>query len=531
MLALPGEGVGKQLQTADTSMHEGRGSPIRVLAPVVVIGAAAAFGQGVPSSGRGATRVLASQARLCWRNRLTTVVLLVMCGGIVATTSASNSAVAAAVPAGLYVAPSGSDTTGNGSISRPFATLGKAQTTMRLGGPQTTYIRGGFYSLPAVTQNGVSYGLYLTAADNSQTWSYYPPDGYNSAILDGGSTSSGTGIKELIMIDGASNVTVNGLQLQHFRWTGIGIHGGARFHELFPTSTGVADNNSVTNNIVHDGSYDTGPVGGYGGGAFYGERNIRNTTVANNVIYNIATSGIQAEAGDGGSGGNLSSLRIANNVVLSTCLLVRDCGSLYVQDINATGSNIRVINNFVRDSGTLNAKARSIYLDDGVSGAIVSNNISTGVFNFAFTIHRGSNNSIVSNIVDLGPSNNREILLYQGDGVSRMIGNVVRNNLIVSAGAGGWYEGKLFGAQPTITTNVYHHYAGTPIYTRGLGGLKGDASPVSVDPQLSCWTYVLAGGSPVYSPTVSFIPLPRKWGPPGYNVPKAGTPPSPPHSC
>ena len=228
---------------------------------------------------------------------------------------------------------------------------------------------------------------------------------------------------------------------------------------------------------------------------FYGERNIPNTTVANNVIYNIATSGIQAEAGDGGSGGNLSSLRIANNVVLSTCLLVRDCGSLYVQDINATGSNIRVINNFVRDSGTLSAKARSIYLDDGVSGATVSNNISTGVFNFAFTIHRGSNNSIVSNIVDLGPSNNREILLYQGDGVSRMIGNVVRNNVIVSAGAGGWYEGKLFGAQPTITTNIYHHYAGTPIYTRGLGGLKGDASPVSVDPQLSCWTYVLAAAA------------------------------------
>ena len=33
---------------------------------------------------------------------------------------------------------------------------------------------------------------------------------------------------------------------------------------------------------------------------------------------------------------------------------------------------------------------------------------------WAFTIHGGSNNTISSNIVDLGPSDNREILLYQG---------------------------------------------------------------------------------------------------------------------
>ncbi len=48
----------------------------------------------------------------------------------------------------------------------------------------------------------------------------------------------------------------------------------------------------------------------------------------------------------------MNSLRIANNVVLSTCLLVRDCGSIYVQDTNATSTNIRISNNFVRDSGT-----------------------------------------------------------------------------------------------------------------------------------------------------------------------------------
>ena len=120
-----------------------------------------------------------------------------------------------------------------------------------------------------------------------------------------------------------------------------------------------------------------------------------------------------------------------------------------------------------------------------MSGAIVNGNISTGIFNFAFTIHSGSNNTIAVNIVDMGPSNNREILLYQGDGAAPMTGNSVHGNLIVSGGGGGWYEGKAFGAQPTISNNFYHHFAGAPVYTGGLGGLKGDASPVAADPQLS----------------------------------------------
>src|SRR5262249_24317410 len=159
--------------------------------------------------------------------------------------------------------------------------LTKAQATMRLGGPQTTYVRGGLYALPAVVEGTLTYGLHLTAADSGQTWSYYPPDGYNSAVLDGGSTSSTTGIKELITIDGASTLTIDGLQRQHFRWTGVGIHGGEPFYELFPTNPAAAGGNTVKNSLIHDGSYDTTPIFGYGGGGVYGIGTIPNTTVTN----------------------------------------------------------------------------------------------------------------------------------------------------------------------------------------------------------------------------------------------------------
>jgi hypothetical protein len=123
------------------------------------------------------------------------------------------------------------------------------------------------------------------------------------------------------------------------------------------------------------------------------------------------------------------------------------------------------------------------------------------------------------------------ILLYQGDRLTNMTGNVFQSNLIVSGGGGGSYEGSGFGAQPTIRNNAYHWYAGAAIQTGGLHGLNGDVSPVYVDPHLLCWGYELDRDSPIYKSPVGFIPGPRQWGPPGYVLPKSGTPPSQPHSC
>ena len=98
----------------------------------------------------------------------------------------------AIVPA-FYVATNGSD--GNpGTFAAPFATLGKAQTAMRASSSiKTTYVRAGTYKPAAVAGNcdfGATQGssVALSAADTGETWSYYPPDGIGTAILDGQST-------------------------------------------------------------------------------------------------------------------------------------------------------------------------------------------------------------------------------------------------------------------------------------------------------------------------------------------------------
>ena len=439
--------------------------------------------------------------------------------------------------------------TGDGSITAPYATLGRAKTAMEAGGPQITYVRAGTYFPPSTsyvqTFGTVTRALYLTAADSGQTYSYYPPDGYDSAILDGGSTSASTGIEEMIAIDGGSNITINGLQIQHFRWFGIGSHGGEHFYEPFPNSSGVSSGNTITNNIVHDGGYDTSIVFGYGVAAITNEENIPNLTITNNVVYNDPAHGILSEAGNKGSGGSINNLLYQNNVVLNTCTAVDDCSALYAQDTNATSTNIRMIDNFVRDAGFSSGPAtgHAINLDDGTSNVTVTGNILTGRFLYAFGIHGGKNDTYDHNIVDLGSDGQQAIGYYQNSldttntPLTAMTGNSFTGNIITSDGGGGGWQGACtpgcagYGAQPTIASNVYYNYAGSPINHNGINGLNNDTNPINENPQLSCWTYTLAGGTPLFSPPVSFATITHTWGPPGYTIPDTGTPPSQPHNC
>ena len=123
-------------------------------------------------------------------------------------------------PTAFYVATNGND--GNpGTLASPFATLARAQTAMRNSSTvKTTYVRGGTYNFTTM--------LTLTQADNGETWSYYPLDGYNSAILDATNMAfsycAQSGNNAMILVEGA-NITINGLKLQNFSSTGIQIVG------------------------------------------------------------------------------------------------------------------------------------------------------------------------------------------------------------------------------------------------------------------------------------------------------------------
>jgi hypothetical protein len=84
------------------------------------------------------------------------------------------------------------------------------------------------------------------------------------------------------------------------------------------------------------------------------------------------------------------------------------------------------------------------------------------------------------------------------------------------------------GSSYTIQGNAYWNYAsGGSVWSNGT--VTSDSSPITKDPQLSGWTYDIAGGSAVFSSAVNFAAIVGEWGPPGYVIPQTGTAPSFPH--
>jgi hypothetical protein len=58
-----------------------------------------------------------------------------------------------------------------------------------------------------------------------------------------------------------------------------------------------------------------------------------------------------------------------------------------------------------------------------------------------------------------------------------------------------------------------------------------DSDPTYANPDISCWAPTIAHGSPVFGSPVDFAGIKGGWGPPGFVIPKTGTPPSWPHGC
>jgi len=444
----------------------------------------------------------------------------------------------------FYVATNGSDSN-PGTLTAPFATLGKAQQAMRASGTiMTTYIRAGTYSPAAFHPGGSnpnSYALYLTSADNGETWSYYPPDGVNAAIINGGASAYNNGIEIGIAIDGGSNITINGLQLEYFGWMGIGVHGGQGEYAVFPVSVGQAAKNVIENNIVHDLYADDTNVQ-YNTAGIVTYINAPGTVITNNVVYNEYGMGIRGTTGNTGSGGNFANYTVSNNVVYNSNTHAQDAGCVYYQDPDDKSTGIVIKNNYVHDCGA--GAGKGIYLDDGAANVTVSGNVIFGQMQFCTSYHEGSNTAITNNICDLGTSSSEYPWFQQLSNTTEGLqsGDSFMNNIVISGGSGGGYcTGNPYPLQNLVDVrnNAYWSYTGSSISTTCVGnkslGCNSDAYPTKENPQLSGWTYAIASGSLVYNVPVNFPKQPSNWaqpgfwGPPGYVIPQTGTPPSSPH--
>lgn len=380
---------------------------------------------------------------------------------------------------------------------------------------KTCYIRSGTYNPSSVgtgcNGDGYTQALDLESSDAGETWSYYPPDGYDSAIINGGSTGN-NGLGGAICINtGATDVTINGLQFTNFN-----------YFVLQTNSTGTVIENNVLNGVRH------------GAGTSYAIdlNGASSPTVTNNVVENASEIGIGAWQGG-------SDLTISNNYVYNTCTAQSGAGGIYIEPNgnSYTGTNVISYNYVTTVTGA--GGCEPIYLDDLTSGFQITGNVMAYSLWQCYFVHGGSNNVATGNICDLGSSDAMGIVSAQNES-GAMIDNTWQNNIILANSAsdqGGGYTCNSSPCQMTIGPNDYYNY-GHDGSINDSGSLGTDSGPVTDNPDFTCgWEYTLPSNSPVYSSPVDFPQQPNGWGapgfwgPPGFTIPQNGQVPSPPHTC
>lgn len=429
----------------------------------------------------------------------------------------------APLAAGFYVAVGGSDSN-PGTLAFPFLTLTRARTAMRASGTKITYIRAGTYqpvsdgtACAGDTQGSV---LILAAGtDDGQTWQFYPPDGRNTAIIDG-RASGNSGLGWGICSD-AANLTVDGLYFKNFQISGITTK-GANF---------LIQNNKIEN--ITNTARTTYCIG---------TETALNGRILHNDIRNCTWHGIASYPNAAHGADNL---QISYNFVDNACSLGADCGGIYIENKNGEPESGEVISyNYVRNIHG-GGGGNHYYIDDKSSDITLTGNVALGLGAWpCFFDHGGSNIVKTGNICDISTSATKQIYTAQWISGSPT-GNTFTQALVLANSpgmAGGGYPCNDFGIHDcgsvTIGPNGYHNYGGLSIDPTGTLGGGDPLSRQQIAPGVLCgWDYTLPGNSPVYASPVNFPVQPAGWGaagfwgPPGFTVPRTGASPSGPTAC
>jgi hypothetical protein len=455
---------------------------------------------------------------------------------------AAPPAAAAANPNAFIVSPTGSDSN-PGTLQLPFATALKCRNAMDASSlNKTCYFRAGVYtgwagdtSFPnqcGTTVSGAGTGDMVVLNntvrnDNGLTFSYYPPDGPDTAIFNDQATSSTTGTS----LHGFCIVNSN-----HDQIIGLGFINFA--------GSGIVDNSNVQPNGSNNfslnylfNSYAGGSLDG-NSGAIWIDCSSPNTQIIGNLIVNVVRMGITTETVTCTSVGGINNTTVANNLILNSCSGVADCGAIYFNDqlTSTKSTGITITNNYASKT------SKCWYADDGVSNATFTGNVCIGAtFPACAQLHGGMNVVFTYNVCDEGggggSQTNFEIVFYQQslNSATSNTGNVWVNNIITGncstlCGVGYFTDnGHPPNANMTVTNNWYFNYGS------GTGGKSGindtcnnssagcaggvDANPSGGNPSISCLAALIAPASGVLSSPVSFQALGQAWGPFGGAIP------------
>jgi hypothetical protein len=382
-----------------------------------------------------------------------------------------------------FVAVQGDDRN-DGSAAKPFATLRHAATAMERSAIKTTYVEDGIYML--------SSALILGAADDGETILARPQ---HATILSGGVR----GLSSLVAIRGAKNLTITGLTFENGGTGGALFFSGANFNTITGNhfvnnaksiilAAGSSHNLVSGNEIdastqtaieVKDGSnantFDsnlinqTGAVGTAGGGFFL--HGVRDNQISHNLVENTAGLGI------GISNWNSATINVGNlvefNIVRNTNTAAgsTDSGGIYILGRSQIDTKTIIRDNLVIGTGAPHpAHTVGVYLDDLTSGAVVQDNILTGIGSDAVQIHGGQRNIVTNNILDTGSGRASAILFQAAPSDTHpkiaMTDNVVSRNIIYSTSSTPRVFVYYGGGAPAISDNLYFNTTGASMATQ-----------------------------------------------------------------
>ena len=273
----------------------------------------------------------------------------------------------AAISATYHISPGGSDSN-PGSITAPFATIGKAAALVNAG--DTVIASNGTYYENYQAQ-GV-FGLLLSRGGTASNPILFMSASPGGAIIDGNSTV------QIGVYIPANYVQIQGFQLRNFSREGVSVHGqyatirgnivknNGSDTTVSPTlgHNGIYTDQNATNSMV-DGNivYGNGRLS-LGSGIPYGylDQGVYvcspNSTVQNNLIYGNQAYGIQIAGYV-----SLSNILVQNNTIASE----QNAGGIVIWQAGAKGCVIQ--NNTVMN----NAGYGLDFFDDG-GGHVVQNN-------------------------------------------------------------------------------------------------------------------------------------------------------------
>lgn len=267
---------------------------------------------------------------VCFMKKLYPLISAAALLGLSAATTVP--AMAASQATAVYVSTTGSDITGNGSSTAPYASISEAVSQVAPGG--TVIVEPGTY------KESVTIAEPLTLeADPSQT---------------GAVTIDATGDVNGVVIQ-SSNVTVNGLTIENAQQAGLLAQGKGALSNL------VIENNTLTKNdqgitpalIAQQVDYETLHVVG-----------VQNSIISNNQVIDNLDGGLYVTDETASSTGNvISDNTVENNQV--------DCGVTLAGHAPGHGVNNNLI---VANTATGNGAA-GIMLATAVPGDSVSNNV------------------------------------------------------------------------------------------------------------------------------------------------------------